>query len=229
VTFAARCVLVVALLAVPACGDDDSQTADKPAVALVATLGDSITAGAPLWSPNPGLRDVIANRGRVTRASQWQYWAGAATDGAFRFRNCGVEGDRTDEIEVRLDRCAAGADVLVVQGGSNDISQGRTPAAVAANVREMIQRGREAGLRVLVTTIPPINVRYPKWAAEVRRLNELIRALAREEDVPVIDFFHLLEDPGRPDRMPGRWTDDGVHPTVEGYARLGGAVARELP
>jgi lysophospholipase L1-like esterase len=227
-TSAARCILGVALVALAACGGSKSSTTAEPDVPIVATLGDSITAGAPRWSPSPDLRTVIAAHGRLTRSSQWQYWAGAATDGAFRFRNCGVEGDRTDEIEARLSRCTAGADVVVVQGGTNDLAQGRTVASAAANIRDMVRRARDAGLRALVTTVPPINRRYPMWAAQVRRLNARILSLARDEGAPVIDFFGLLEDPRRPDRMPARWTDDGIHPTVDGYARLGGAAARQL-
>lgn len=194
----------------------------------MATLGDSITAGAPGWSPNPDLRAVIAARGQLTRSSQWQHWAGAATDGAFRFRNCGVEGDRTDEIEARFARCTAGADVVVIQGGTNDLTQGRSVAAAAANIGDIVRRAQDAGLRTLVTTIPPINGRYATWAAVVRRLNARIMALAREAGVSVIDFFALLEDPRRPGHMPARWTADGIHPTVEGYERLGKAAARQL-
>ncbi len=117
---------------------------------------------------------------------------------------------------------------MVVQGGTNDIAKGRTPAVAAANIRDMVRRAQRAGLRTLVTTVPPINARYPKWAPEVRRLNALIVSLAREAGVPVVDFFGLLEDPRRPGRMPARWTDDGIHPTVDGYARLGRAAARQL-
>ena len=62
----------------------------------------------------------------------------------------------------------------------------------------------------------------------VERLNALIRAVARQEDVPVVDFFVELEDPRRPDRMPPAWTDDGIHPTVRGYARIGRAAAQQL-
>ncbi len=227
-TSAVRCILAVALVALSACGGSGSLTTAEPDVPIVATLGDSITAGAPRWSPNPDLRAVIAAHGELTRSSQWQYWAGAATDGAFRFRNCGVEGDRTDEIEARFAHCTAGADVVVVQGGTNDIAKGRTVASAAANIRDMVRRAQHAGLRALVTTVPPINTRYPRWAPEVRRLNALIVSLAREAGVPVIDFFGLLEDPTRPDRMPARLTDDGIHPTVDGYARLGRAAARQL-
>ena len=225
---AGRCILVAALVGVSACGGDDSQTTAEPDVPIVAALGDSITAGAPGRSPHPELRGVIAARGQLTRSSQWEYWAALETDGAFRFRNCGVEGDRTDEIEARLPGCTRGADVVVVQGGTNDLAQRRTPAAAAANIRDMIRRAKDAGLRTLVTTVLPINARYPKWAPEVRRLNALILAIAREKDVPVIDFFGELEDPRRPDRMPPKWTNDGVHPTVDGYARIGRAAATEL-
>jgi len=115
-----------------------------------------------------------------------------------------------------------------VQGGTNDLAQHRTPAEAAANIRDMVRRAQQAGLRVLVTTIPPINARYPKWAPEARRLNARIRSLAKEEGAPLIDLFGQLEDPGRPDRMRARWTDDGIHPTVAGYARLGRAAARQL-
>ena len=227
-TSAARCILVAALAALSACGGSGSSTPAEPEVPVVAALGDSITAGAPGWSPNPNLRAAIESRGRLTRSSQWEYWADRATDGAYRFRNCGVEGDRTDEIEARFARCTAGADVVVIQGGTNDLTQGRSVAAAAANIQDIVRRAQDAGLRTLVTTIPPINGRYATWAAVVRRLNARITSLAQDDGVSVIDFFGLLEDPRRPGHMPARWTADGIHPTVEGYARLGRAVARQL-
>jgi lysophospholipase L1-like esterase len=92
----------------------------------------------------------------------------------------------------------------------------------------MVRRAQAAGLRALVTTVPPINRRYPEWARGVRRLNVLIAAVARKTGVSVIDFFGQLEDPRNPNRMPAGWTADGIHPNVEGYARLGRAAARQL-
>jgi len=223
----ARFLLVgVTLLTGAGCGGGDPPTDGESQPPLVGTLGDSITAGSPRWSPNPKLRKLV--RGRVTRESQWQYGAGRALDGRYRFRNCGVEGDRTDEIELRLEACAAGAQILVVQGGTNDIVQGHPPVSAAGNIRQIVRRARDAGLVVLVTTVPPINARHPRWAPEVRRLNNLIHSLAREEDVSVIDFFKPLEDPRRPGRMRADLTADGVHPTVEGYLRIGRVAARKL-
>jgi hypothetical protein len=45
--------------------------------------------------------------------------------------------------------------VLVVQGGINDIAQGRPVADAAANLRGMVDRGRELGLAVVVADVLP--------------------------------------------------------------------------
>jgi hypothetical protein len=60
---------------------------------LVATLGDSITAGSPGFDPDPQMRDVLGFG--ADEKSQWQYWAQKAHPD-LRFRNCGVR-PGTDE------------------------------------------------------------------------------------------------------------------------------------
>jgi lysophospholipase L1-like esterase len=189
---------------------------------VVAALGDSITAGSPGWDPNPGLRTLDADP-----ESQYEFWA-AAADPRLEFRNCGVYGQRTDEIARRLEDCAEAADVLVVQGGINDIAQGRPVEHAAENLRRMVQRGRDLGLRVLVANVLPWNNRYPAADAEIRGLNSLIDAIAIEAEVPVLRFYETLHDDTRPGRMRVEWTSDGDHPSVEGYKRLG-ELAFRLP
>jgi lysophospholipase L1-like esterase len=129
---------------------------------------------------------------------------------------------------VRLDECAVGADVLVVQGGINDIAQGRTDADAANNLRAMVRRGKELGLRVLLVDLLPWNNGWPGAEPKIRRLNELIAEIARAEDVTLLPFHDTLEDPDRPGRMRQEWTSDGDHPSVEGYRRLG-ELAFRLP
>jgi lysophospholipase L1-like esterase len=184
----------------------------------VATLGDSITAGSPLWDPDPLTRARIG--GALDERSQWQWWAARLHDG-LAFRNCGIYGQRTDEIAARLDACAEGADVLVVQGGINDIAQGKPVAAAAENLRAMVRRGRELGLGVVVADVLPWNGGYPRAAAAIDELNRLILAIAAQERVRRLPFHDTLLDPERPGRMRDDWTEDGDHPTVEGYRRLG--------
>ena len=73
---------------------------------LVAALGDSIHAGSPYWDPDPDVRARIGDE--LDEQSQWEYWA-ARKDPRLRFRNCGVYGERTDEIAKRLRRAARAA------------------------------------------------------------------------------------------------------------------------
>jgi lysophospholipase L1-like esterase len=177
---------------------------------LVAALGDSITEGSPGYDSRRGGDET----------SQWEYWA-ARADPKLEFRNRGIEGQRTDEIAARLDECTKDADVLVVQGGINDIAQGLEIEPAAANLRAMVRRGKELGLRVLLANVLPWNNGWPEAEPKIRALNELIAGIARDEDVPLLAFHDTLEDPERPGRMREEWTSDGDHPSVEGYRLLG--------
>jgi lysophospholipase L1-like esterase len=192
---------------------------------LVATLGDSITAGSPAYDPEPRMRETLGFG--ADEKSQWQYWAGKA-DPSLTFRNCGVYGQRTDEIARRLDGCAQGAQVLVVQGGINDIVQGKPVERAAANLRRMVERGKRLVERVAIAELLPWNNGYPEADPKIRRLNALIHQIARDEDIPVLPFYSTLEDSDRPGWMREQWTSDGDHPSVEGY-RLLGEQAFRLP
>jgi len=139
-----------------------------------------------------------------------------------------VYGERTDQIRTRLKGCVPGADVLVVQGGINDIAQGVAVEIAAENLREMVRRGNELGLRVVLADVLPWNNGWPRAEPEIRRLNVRIAAIAREEGVTLLPFHDTLEDPGRRGRMREEWTSDGDHPSVAGYRRLG-ELAFRLP
>jgi len=191
---------------------------------LVAALGDSITAGSPLYDPDSAVRESIGSS--LDPRSQYEYWVQRRLSGV-RFRNCGVFGERTDQIAGRLEGCADGADVLVIQGGINDIAQLRRVKAAARNLRGMVARGKELGLRVALVEVLPWNNGYPGAARKIRRLNSLIADIGRDEDVPVFPWYRTLDDPASPGRMKAGWTDDGNHPSVAGYRRLAEVV--ELP
>ena len=187
---------------------------------IVAALGDSISAGSPLWDPDPAVRARIR---RPDPESQYEHWA-TLRDPRLAFRNCGIYGQRTDEIALRLDECAAGADVLIVQGGINDIAQRHPIEPAAENLNAMVQRGRELGLAVVIAEVLPWNNGHPAAEAPIRRLNALIAGI----EAPVLTFHGTLENPDRPGRMREEWTSDGDHPSVEGYRLLGEVVADVL-
>jgi lysophospholipase L1-like esterase len=143
------------------------------------------------------------------------------THGELDLRNFGVNGERTDQIAKRFARAIEGAEGIVVQGGINDIVQGRPVEQAAANLAGMLHRARHAGLRVAITDVLPWNNGDSRAAADIDRLNELIRAIAEGQDVPLLRFSETLADPSRPTRMRETLTEDGDHPSVEGHRLLG--------
>ena len=236
-------LLVVAAL-IAGCGGNDeasSPESEVPAAAddgggplRVAGLGDSITAGSPLYDPDSEARAQLGFGDN--ERSQFSYWATKA-ESRLEFENCGVFGERTDEIALRLDSCADGDDVLIVQGGINDIAQslsGGPEAALdatrsaAANIDGMIAQGEKLGLEVVVVNVLPWNNGHPVADDPINQLNADIAEIAERRGVPLIDFHDALEDPDLAGVMALEYTDDGDHPSIEGYRILGELVAKEL-
>jgi acyl-CoA thioesterase I len=180
---------------------------------MVAVAGDSISAGSPLWDPDPAVRARIPV---PDERSQWQWWASRA-DGRVEFRTTAVYGERTDQIALRLELVLDGADVLVVQGGINDVVQRRPVEEAARNIDTMLERGRAAGATVAVADVLPWNNGDERAADDIVRLNELIGQLG----VPLLPFHDTLADPADPTRMREGLTDDGDHPSMEGHRLLG--------
>jgi lysophospholipase L1-like esterase len=190
----------------------------------VAAAGDSISAGSPLWDPDDAVRARIA---APDERSQWQFWASRA-DPRLEFRTTAVYGERTDEIARRLDLGLAGADVLVVQGGINDVVQRRPVEEAARNLEAMLARGRAAGIALALADVLPWDNGDERAAADIAHLNALIRQLAVAAGATLLPFHDTLVDPADSRRMRPGLTDDGDHPSIEGH-RLLGARAFQLP
>ena len=221
----AGCLALFVGLAAAGCGEDGERAPVSPSKTVVAALGDSITAGSPAWDPDEGVRARLGTG--VDEESQFEYWATLA-EPRLDFRNCGAFGERTDQIAKRLDACARDADVLIVQGGINDIAQMRPPSRAVEDLRAMVRRGKELGVRVVLVDVLPWNNGHPQASPAIGRLNASIATIAREEKVGLLPFHETLEDPNRPGRMKDAWTSDGDHPSVDGYRRLGRLVASRL-
>jgi len=192
---------------------------------VVAVAGDSISAGSPLWDPDPAVRGRIPS---PDERSQWQWWA-AQADARLEFRTTAVYAERTDQIARRLDLVLPGADVLVVQGGINDVVQRRAVEEAARDIGAMLERGRAAGLALAVTDVLPWNNGDERAADGIRRLNALIAEVAADAGATLLPFHDALVDPTDPTRMRDGLTDDGDHPSVEGHRLLGERAFRLPP
>jgi len=229
-------LLAAAALLAGGCGSGEQEAAGPAPPApggdgdqlVVVALGDSITAGNPGFDPDPAQRRALGF-GDDER-SQYEYWA-ERTNRRLEILNCGVFGERTDEIAARLEGCveqAAGAEALIVQGGINDIAQGRPLADAAAALRGMVEQGKQLGLEVALAEVLPWNNGHPLADKPIAELNRLIAAIGREQSVAVLEFHDALEDPRRPGLMGVALTSDGDHPSIEGYRRLGELTAAAL-
>lgn len=182
---------------------------------IVAVVGDSISAGSPLWDPDPAVRATIAS---PDERSQWQWWAAHAEHG-LEFRTRAAYGRRTDEIAAFLDDVLDGADLLVVQGGINDVAQGRRIEDAALDLAAMVERGRGLGLPVALADLLPWPRGDARAAQEIVRLNDLIHAIDGVIPLP----FHATLAP-----LEAMWSDDGDHPSIDGHRLLGDVAARAL-
>ena len=234
-------ILFFALIALLAagCGSEEAEfggpTPDSArSGTAVAALGDSITAGNPLYDPDPAQREALGFGSDPQ--SQYEYWA-AKVEADLDFTNCGVFGERTDEIAARLDECADGADLLIVQGGINDIAQALElgPAGLrdavetaGANIDGMLARAERLEIDAAVANVLPWNNGHPEADAPIAELNARIAEIARAREVPLLDFHRALEDPDDKGVMAPLYTDDGDHPSIEGYRILGELVAQKL-
>jgi len=193
-----------------------------PASRVIATLGDSIVAGSPQWDPDKSVRDGFPS---VDENSQWQRTVQALPPADLR--NCGAWGERTDQIAGRFDTCAKGADAIVIQGGINDIVQGRPVKDAARDLGCLVDRAIAADLPVAIADVLPWNNGYPDAAPEIRDLNKRIHAIAKARGIPTLPFFGTLEDPKAKDRMRVTLTIEGDHPNVAGYRLIGREAWRE--
>ncbi len=173
---------------------------------LVVFLGDSLTAGY-------GLEEEQAYPAVVASLLD-------AEGLAVRVVNAGVSGDTTAGGLSRLDwLLRQEPDVLVVSLGANDGLRGLELEHSEENLRRIVERAGEAGVRVLLAgmLMPP---NYGPYAADY---NAVFPRLAEELDVPLIPF--LLD--GVADR-PELNLADGMHPNAEGQKRLAETVLPHL-
>jgi len=62
----------------------------------------------------------------------------------------------------------------------------------ATTIGQMVQQGKQLGLRVALANVLPWNRGYPVAAPLIDRLNRLIQTTAELEQVPVLPFNQTL-------------------------------------
>ena len=200
----------------------DHQITKSPNSIIVVALGDSTTAGTPLFkSPLE-----VPPAGSGDERSSYAYWLTQAHPD-WRVLNRGVNGERTDEIAARFDR-----DVLVKWGppqaviilaGVNDVYQGLPVEHVKSELRAMYDRAARAHIPVVACSIVPYNTATSEQNARMHEINAWIAAeAARDPNIEFADTRKAAAAPDSIDRLAG--SPDGLHPDIAGYRKMAEAI-----
>jgi len=192
----------------------------------LALFGDSITVSLAFWAPLEGepkaMSSDMARAHRIVKAYMkpecWRQWRGPAfgNEGRMTIRWAHANADRWLQ---KLNPEAA-----VIMFGSNDVGEMEV-AEYEQKTREVVRCCLTNGTVVLLTTPPPRSGRLDKS----KQFAEAVRKVAREERVPLIDYFAAIlerrpddwdgalpqfkQTPGDEYQVPTLIARDGVHPS----------------
>jgi len=216
--------------------------------ALIAAITAWPATGATVPENPPSATLVILG------ASYAQGWGNPALPGYSRVVNRGVGGDETTGMRQRFaaDVVALEPDAVLIWGLVNNITRADTsdrPAAkerAQADYREMLQLARAAGIKVILATEVPwtesqdvLNT-LRAWigslrgrqsyasriSADVRDVNDGLRAMAIADGIPLLDFERVFADADGTRKLDYA-AEDGSHISPAGYRALT-AHAREV-
>jgi lysophospholipase L1-like esterase len=144
--------------------------------------------------------------------------------------NHGLSGDTTAAMPYRLGRVGlARPDLIILQAGINDLSQGREPAEIVQSHRRIWSALSEKApkAKLLVCSLAPLHEGKFGWPSStltnerVRRTNELLYEAVNEAGLMWLDLYGPLG--GEEGSLSDAMTQDGVHLTAPAY-ELWGAV-----
>ena len=216
-----RSALLLLLTLLSACGllsdaDDDWPYAQTPVppntddTLIVMTLGDSIAAG---WMD---CREVACE------GIEHDWWQNAIGGEALVFSR-GIGSTTTGDLLANWARDTAGADVVIVMSGVNDVSFEVAAEEIAANFEQMTARAHQDGITLVISTIMPADSTLPERQAVVEQVNNF---LLSHEDWLIMDLHSEMSDPANPGylRRDEIAHEGSAHPNEKGYARMAAFV-----
>lgn len=176
---------------------------DRKVRASIGFLGDSITQGI-----GTEVNSYLHWNARIAEAlgldySYWNLGLGfgraedAASNGAWLFK-------------------AKQMDVVVVCFGVNDVCQGRAEEDIKNDLMTIVQKLKEAGVKVMIQTLPPFDLQedaLEKWI----HINDYIRYTMVDEADAIFDAASVLcDEPKAMERKVSGKAKYGGHPNAEG-------------
>ncbi len=189
---------------------------DRKVKTRIVTLGDSVTQGCQ------------------TSEFGYQFWAAQLLDQLgtedYSLWNLGIGYARASDCARQgnwLNRAVAGADLITVAFGTNDIISGpyggtghATPEEIEADVRKITRTCTDAGIRTILWNSPPFDM-TPELDGIRTAYNETVEGIAKDNGATYFDVASLLADPSDASK-----TVYGQHPNDEGGTVITDALVK---
>ncbi len=138
--------------------------------------------------------------------------------------NRGISGQTTPQmlLRFRADVIELDPNVVVILAGTNDIAGNTGPITleqILGNMISMVELAKANNIKVVLSSVLPAH--DYAWRPglhpdrKIPELNRMLKAYANEANITYLDYFTAMAD----DRngLPKKLSQDGVHPTREGY------------
>lgn len=147
----------------------------------------------------------------------------------------GISGQTTAQMLSRFqaDVIALDPKMVIIMAGTNDIAQNNgyiSHEHILQNIQSMCELAKFHKIKpVLCSCLPAASF---KWrpnltpAEDIKRLNEMIKAYARENKILYVDYYSAFVD--EQGGLPKKYAKDGVHPNLEAYKIMEHILLRSL-
>lgn len=189
---------------------------------VVAVIGNSITDGYGIHDGRNKWPDTFSERLLADSATSHVSVLNLGI-GATWLSSSGVNRFQQDVLE------QSGLRWVIVFYGVNDIGGGASASTVINAYNTLIAQAHAENVRIYGATITPFNGSgYYSANNEATRqeVNEWIRTSGSFD--AVIDFDEAIQDPDEPSRMLAEYSNDWLHPNIDGYNFLGESVPLNL-
>jgi lysophospholipase L1-like esterase len=203
----------------PGCGAGLARTVDKPLLARLALLGDSITE----------LGASTSNNYVMNATGAWG-WARCFNGGGWDPVSSGTKltfatsGKRSDELNVLWLAAiiAAAPDACAILYGTNDAAQLRPVQTFLDACAVTFDTLRAAGIRPLMFEVLPMSGSgQESRQARVAEYNIALRAFCRQRGVPLCRWAHVIETVPDTGIGSAAYTPDNIHPNSLAGSLLG--------
>lgn len=189
-----------------------------------ANLKEYQVANEALPDPVPGEDRIVFMGNSITIG--WLHTVPEFFEGK-PYVNRGISGQTTPQMLLRFRQDVIGLKprAVLILAGTNDIAGNTGPMTleqILDNLKSMAELARAHGIEPILCSVLPA-ADYP-WRPGLRpdikipRLNAMIQAYAREQDLVYLDYFRAMAN-GK-NGLDTSLAEDGVHPTRKGYALM---------